>query len=253
MKSTNISNFFAILFLILLISSGCATKKEATSDLIIPAQERYEQGMVMFEKGKYSDAAKTFSKVFYQHPGAKITSYAELMEAYSHYLAGDYEDCHDVLENFILLHPMHPHISYAYYLKALSLYMQISNIDHDQTISYKTKDALKEVAKRFPETKYAIDAKMKIDLVHNTIAGHELTIGRYYQENQKMIGAINRYSNIVEHFSTTTYIAEALHRLVECYVALGLYEEAKYYAAILGRNYPNSKWYNYSYQLINSR
>ncbi|MCC8372195.1 MAG: outer membrane protein assembly factor BamD [Rickettsia endosymbiont of Pseudomimeciton antennatum] len=233
------------------VLSSCANKK-MDEDLIVPAPELYNNGLVLLEKQKYSKAAEEFSRIFYQDPGNKMTPQAELMQSYSLFLAGQYEEAIDVLDNFIKLHPMHEDIAYAYYLKALSYYMQISNVQLDQSRTFLAKKSFEDVTTLFPKTKYSIDAALKIDLVNDHLAGKEMDVGRYYLKQNNPIAAINRFQLIVDNYQTTSHIPEALYRLVESYLMLGLSNEAKKYAAVLGHNYPDSTWYKYCYLLINN-
>jgi outer membrane protein assembly factor BamD len=233
------------------VLSSCANKK-MDEDLIVPAPELYNNGLVLLEKQKYSKAAEEFSRIFYQDPGNKMTPQAELMQSYSLFLAGQYEEAIDVLDSFIKLHPMHEDIAYAYYLKALSYYMQISNVQLDQSRTFLAKKSFEDVTTLFPKTKYSIDAALKIDLVNDHLAGKEMDVGRYYLRQNNPIAAINRFQLIVDNYQTTSHIPEALYRLVESYLMLGLSDEAKKYAAVLGHNYPDSTWYKYCYSLINN-
>lgn len=231
--------------------SSCANKK-MDEDLIVPAPELYNDGLVLLEKQKYLKAAEEFSRIFYQDPGNKMASQAELMQSYCLFLAGQYEETIDVLDSFIKLHPMHEDVAYAYYLKALSYYMQISNVQLDQSRTFLAKKSFEDVIKLFPKTKYSIDAALKIDLVNDHLAGKEMDVGRYYLRKNNPIAAINRFQLIIDDYQTTSHISEALYRLVESYLMLGLSNEAKKYAAVLGHNYPDSIWYKYCYSLINN-
>jgi outer membrane protein assembly factor BamD len=172
------------------------------------------------------------------------------MEAYSLYLDGKYEDSSDVLENFIKIHPMNIDISYAYYLRGLSEYMSISRAELDQTATENAKQAFGELIARFPGTKYSIDAALKMDLIDDHLAGSEMDIGCYYLVVNNPISAIARFQHVIQHYSTTTHAAEALYRMVEAYMMLGLVEEAKKYASVLGYNYNHSKWYKRAYRLV---
>ncbi|WP_094649007.1 outer membrane protein assembly factor BamD [Rickettsia endosymbiont of Culicoides newsteadi] len=234
-----------------LILSGCKTKK-TDEDLIVPAPELYNDGLILLEKQQYLKAAEEFSRIFYQDPGNKMTPQAELMQSYSLFLGGQYEEAVDVLDSFIKLHPMHEDIAYAYYLKALSYYMQVSNVQLDQSRTFLAKKSFEDVIRLFPKTKYSIDAALKIDLVNDHLAGKEMDVGRYYLMQNNPIAAINRFQIIVDDYQTTSHIPEALYRLVESYLMLGLSNEAKKYAAVLGHNYPDSTWYKYCYSLINN-
>lgn len=234
-----------------LVLSGCRSKKD-NEDLLIPAHELYEKGLNLLSKNKHSDAAEEFANIFLSYPGDEITPQAELMQAYSLFLDGTYEEAIDVLDTFIRLHPMNIDIAYAHYLKALSYYMQISNVYLDQSRTALAKDAFEEVIRRFPGTKYATDSALKIDLVNDHLAGKEMEVGRYYLSKKNPIPAIKRFQSVIDNYQTTSHTAEALYRLVVSYVSLGLIEEAKKYAAVLGANYPESLWYKHSYHILHA-
>ncbi len=228
---------------------GCKSKSKDV-DTIIPARDLYNSGAKELEAGNYSKAANEFEKVFFQHPGNSITADAELMQAYALYLEGEYEEVGDVLDIFLKLHPRHKDIAYAYYLKALANYVQISNVKLDQSRTRYAKEGLGEVIRRFPGSKYAIDAALKIDLVNAHLAGKQMLVGRYYLKKRNPVAAIKRFQIVVEEFDTTTHIPEALHRLVESNLMLGLSDEAKKYANVLAHNYPKSKWNSFSKKLL---
>lgn len=232
--------------LVLFIS--CKTKKD--DDAIIPANELYANGLESFEQQKYKVAADEFAKIYFQHPGTGLSAKAEIMEAYSLYLAGEYDEATDVLDIFIKLHPVHQDIAYVYYLKALSYYMQMSNADHDQSKTELAKAALSDVIIKFPHTKYATDAALKMDLVNDHLAGAEMNIGRFYLAQNNPIAAAGRFEVVVRDYQTTSHAPEALYRMVESYMMLGLKNEALKYAAVLGYNYPESIWYKNSYHLV---
>ena len=172
------------------------------------------------------------------------------MAAFAYYQSNKYDDAIIALDRFIQLHPGHRDIPYAYYLKALCYYEQISDVGRDQRITQQALDALAEVVKRFPESPYARDARLKVELAIDHLAGKEMAVGRYYQANQQYVGAINRYRVVIERYQTTTHVPEALHRLVESYLSLGVKSEAQEAAAVLGYNFPGSDWYQDSYFLM---
>ncbi|WP_341789938.1 outer membrane protein assembly factor BamD [Rickettsia endosymbiont of Polydrusus tereticollis] len=239
----------SILFIIGFSLSGCKSKK-TDNDVVTPVEELYNGGVALLQEQKYLKASEEFGKVFYQHPGNEFTPRAELMQAYSLFLASQYDEAIDVLDVFITLHPANEDIAYAYYLKALSYYMLISNVSLDQSRTFLAKKSFEDVILKFPKTKYAIDASLKIDLVNDHLAGKEIAVGRYYLNEKNPIAAINRFQQVVDNYQTTSHTAEALYRLVESYIMLGLPDEAKKYASVLGYNYPNSQWYSYAYKLI---
>ncbi|MGX6960915.1 MAG: outer membrane protein assembly factor BamD [Rickettsia endosymbiont of Pentastiridius leporinus] len=244
-----LAKLLCILFFTSLSLIGCKSKKN-NDDIVTPIPKLYNEGITLLEKEKYKKAAEEFGKVFYQHPGNQVTPQAELMQAYSLFLASQYEEAVDVLDVFINLHPANIDIAYAYYLKALSYYMLISDVNHDQSRTFLAKDSFEEVIEKFPNTKYAIDSSLKIDLVNDHLAGKEITIGRFYLKKKNPMAAINRFEEVIDNYQTTSHSIEALYRLVESYMMLGLPEEAKKYASVLGHNYPESQWYGYAYKLV---
>jgi outer membrane protein assembly factor BamD len=198
----------------------------------------------------YKNAAKEFEEVDRQHPYSVWATKAQIMAAFTYYEENKYDDAIIALDRFIQLHPGHRDIPYAYYLKAVCYYEQISDVGRDQHMTQQALDALSDVAKRFPETPYARDSRIKVDLTIDQLAGQEMYIGRYYQKQQQYVGAINRYKTVIERYQTTSQVPEALHRLVECYLSLGVKSEAKETAAVLGYNFPGSEWYQDSYYLV---
>jgi outer membrane protein assembly factor BamD len=243
------TKFLVIFCIIALTLTGCKSHKPNDEE-VLPANLVYSTGKGFLEVGDYKKAAEEFEKVYYQHPGASITPQAELMEAYSLFLDGRYEDCVDVLRVFIQIHPMNQDIAYAYYLRGLAEYMQISRSELDQSITENAQKAFIELINRFPNTKYASDARLKMDLIIDHLAGNELYVARYYLIIYNPIAAIPRLQNIVNNYSTTSHTTEALYRLTEAYMILGLKDEATKYASVLGHNYNHSKWYKKAYDLI---
>ena len=233
-----------------LVSLVACQSKSKDADKIVPAQELYDLGIKELEDKNYGKASNAFEKVFFQHPGNIITADAELMQAYVLYLDGEYDEVGDVLDVFLKLHPRHKDVAYAYYLKALANYVQISNIKLDQSRTRFAKEGLEEVIRRYPWSKYAIDAALKIDLVNDHLSGKEILVGRYYLRKRNPIAAIKRFQTVVEEYDTTTHIPEALHRLVESNLMLGLADEARKYADVLEHNYPQSKWMYFSKKLL---
>jgi outer membrane protein assembly factor BamD len=202
-------------------------------------------------KGKeFKPAIEQFEEVERQHPYSEWASQAQVMAAYSAYKGGYYEDAIVILDRFVKLHPTHKAAAYAYYLKSLCYYIQITDVGRDQKMTELARAALKEVIQRYPDSEYAQDAKLKLDLTSDHLAGKEMEIGRYYLERSEYAAAVNRFKYVVDTYETTSHIPEALHRLVECYLRLGVNIEAKKYAAVLGHNFPGSDWYKYSYKMI---
>jgi outer membrane protein assembly factor BamD len=229
---------------------GCGSSDEDTNYVEQPVEVLYNRALDALGQQEYKAAAKGFEEVDRQHPYSVWATKAEIMAAFAYYQSNKYDDAIIALDRFIQLHPGHKDIPYAYYLKALCYYEQISDIGRDQRITQQALDALAEVVKRFPDSPYARDARLKVELAIDHLAGKEMAVGRYYQANQQYIGAINRYRVVIERYQTTTHVPEALHRLVESYLSLGVKSEAQEAAAVLGYNFPGSDWYQDSYYLM---
>jgi outer membrane protein assembly factor BamD len=218
-----------------------------------PVEDLYNSAMDLLQDKSYDKAAKAFEEVERQHPYSVWATKGQLMAAYSLYLAGKYDDSIVACDRFIQLHPGHRDIAYAYYLKALDYYVQIADVARDQKATEQALAALGEVQRRFPDSKYGRDARLKMDLARDHLAGKQMEIGRYYERQGSYLAAINRFKRVVDEYQTTTHVPEALHRLTECYLALGLTEEAQRTAAVLGYNYPGSSWYDSAYALLEKR
>lgn len=215
-----------------------------------PVDTLYNEAADQMAAKDYKAAIKTFEEVERQHPESEWAARAQIMAGYGAYRSGDYDQAISTLQRFVKIHPGHESAAYAYYLIALSYYEQISDVGRDQKITEQALQALTEVVKRFPDSEYARDAKLKLDLAYDHLAGKEMQVGRYYLNRQEYLSAINRFRYVVENYQTTGHVPEALHRLVECYLRLGVVDEAKKYAAVLGYNYPGSVWYRDSYKLL---
>jgi outer membrane protein assembly factor BamD len=215
-----------------------------------PVDDLYNTAMDEMVEERYATAAKTFDEVESQHPYSVWATKSQIMAAYAQYEAGNYGEAIISADRFIQLHPGHRDIAYAYYLKAISYYVQITDVGRDQKITEQALKALDDVVRRFPDSKYARDAKLKLDFTRDHLAGKEMEIGRYYLKRGQYLAAMNRFKRVVDNYQTTTHVPEALERLVECDLALGLNDEAKANAAVLGYNYPGSEWYEDSYALI---
>jgi outer membrane protein assembly factor BamD len=231
--------------------AGCGSSSDDDKNYVEqPVEVLYNRALDALGQQEYKQAAKGFEEVDRQHPYSVWATKAQIMAAFAYYQSNKYDDAIIALDRFIQLHPGHRDIPYAYYLKALCYYEQISDVGRDQRITQQALDALAEVVKRFPETPYARDSRLKVELAIDHLAGKEMSVGRYYQQNQQYVGAINRYRVVIERYQTTTHVPEALHRLVECYLSLGVKHEAQETAAVLGHNFPGSDWYQDSYYLM---
>jgi outer membrane protein assembly factor BamD len=233
-----------------LILSSCNKKDNDDETLIEPADKLFQEAEGFMEKGKFKDAAKVYSKIYFQHPASEDGAKAELGESWALYQVSKYEEAINVLDDFIHLHPSHMDTAYAYHLKGLCYYMQIPNIYRDQSVTAKALQALRDVVEKYPTSKYANDAALKIDLVLDHLAGKEMEVGRLYMKKSNPIAAIPRFQEVIKKYETTSHAAEALHRLVEANLMLGITKEANKYASVLGNNYPKSKWYKYSKHLM---
>lgn len=218
-----------------------------------PVEEIYNTALKELQKGRYFQAAEQFDEVERQHPYSVWARRSMLMAAYSNYQINEYDKAILAAQRFISLHPGNRDVVYAYYLVAISYYEQISDVGRDQKITAEALRALTEVVRRFPTSDYARDARLKIDLTNDHLAGKEMEIGRYYLKQHEYLAAINRFRIVVESFQTTSHVPEALHRLTESYVALGIIDEAQSAAAVLGYNYPGSDWYQDSYSLLTGK
>ncbi len=240
----------AIVLALVLVLAACAGDEEIGALPETPVEDLYNRGLDALLANDGDTAVRMFDEVERQHPYSQWATRAQLMSAYAYYLANKYDEAIAGLDRFIELHPGNDDIAYAYYLKAISYYEQISDVGRDQKMTRLALDSLKTVVQRFPETAFARDAGLKIDLARDHMAGKHMTIGRYYLSQQEYLAAINRFRIVVDKYQTTTHAPEALHRLVESYLALGLVAEAKSTAAVLGHNFPGSEWYLDSYELM---
>ena len=230
---------------------ACSNNKDGEKAYVErPVHELYNQATNALEKRNFEQAAKLFDEVERQHPYSLWATKAQLMAGYANYEDNKYGDALVTLNRFIQLHPGNKDIPYAYYLRALSYYEQISDVSRDQGVTQKALTSLQETIRRFPNTKYARDARLKLDLTRDHLAGKEMAIGRWYLRQRAYLAAITRFRQVVDKFQTTSHLPEALHRLSEAYSALGLKAEAKQVAAVLGHNYPGSEWYIDSYALM---
>jgi outer membrane protein assembly factor BamD len=233
------------------LAAGLGACTEKKPDYVErPVEELYNEAMDLIDRNEYYKAATLFDEVDRQHPYSVWATKAQLMSAYALYERNKYDDAIVALDRFIQLHPGNKNIAYGYYLKGLCYYEQISDVSRDQKLTEQALSILQEVVDRFPATPYARDAKMKIDLARDHLAGKEMNIGRYYQKLGQYLAAVNRFKVVAEQYQTTTHVPEALHRMVEIYTTLGLDQEAARAAAVLGHNFPGSDWYEDSYAMV---
>ncbi len=234
-------------FLVALAACGSDGEEEYVER---PVEELYNEGLDSLHTDENDQAALLFDEVERQHPYSTWATRAQLMAAYAHYQEGRYDDTLNAVDRFLQLHPGNPNAPYAYYLRGLCYYEQIADVTRDQKNTELALAALDEVVRRYPGSAYARDAQLKIDLTQDHLAGKEMEIGRYYLSRGESQAAINRFRRVIERYQTTTHVPEALHRLTEAYLALGIVGEAQTAAAVLGHNYPGSDWYADSYLLL---
>ncbi|MFA6219228.1 MAG: outer membrane protein assembly factor BamD [Erythrobacter sp.] len=238
------------------LTAGCAGRGggdnlKNTAYVARDVETLYAEAKRRLDHGAPKIAAALFDEVERQHPYSPWARRAQLMSAFSNYVAQDYNPAIQAAQRFLSIHPGNKDAPYAYYLIALSYYEQISDVQRDQKITEQALTALQEINRRFPTTQYAADARLKIDLVQDHLAGKEMEIGRYYEKSGRWIAAQVRFQNVVDNYQTTSHAPEALYRLAETSLALGIPSEAAKYAAVLGANYPGSEWYQKAYSLVN--
>jgi outer membrane protein assembly factor BamD len=238
----------ALLLLLGLAACGGSNKNQAYIEK--PVDDLYNTAMDQLGNDDYAKAATTFGEVESQHPYSVWATKSQLMAIYANYQNAKYDDAILAADRFIQLHPGNKDIGYAYYIKAICYYIQITDVGRDQKTTEQAVKALDDVVRRFPDSRYARDAKLKLDFTHDHLAGKEMEIGRYYLTKGEYLAAMNRFRRVVDNYQTTTHVPEALERLVECDLALGLTKEAQANAAVLGYNYPGSHWYENAYALV---
>jgi len=218
-----------------------------------PADKLYNEGLFYLnEKGDFRNAIKKFDEVDRQHPYSEWARKALLMSAYANYEAKNYEEAVASATRYVTLHPSSPDAAYAQYLIAVSQFDQIIDVTRDQGTTEKAITALEEVIRKYPTTEYAVNAQRKIQVARDQLAGREMMVGRYYMERRDYTGAINRFKTVVTQYQRTRHVEEALMRLTEAYMALGIVAEAQTAAAVLGHNFPDSVWYKDAYRLVKS-
>lgn len=245
--------FLFIAFFAILISCSKEEIKESIikeKSLDLQVLEAYQEGVKNLETGDVIYAAKKFNEAETLFPQSEWAPKSALMAAYAYYTQDYYSDTIAELERFIRVYPLSKNLDYVYYLLGISYYEQIVDEKKDLQSIIKAKEYFKIVSKNYPNTNYSLDAEYKIDLVNDILASKEMYIGRYYFDKKKWIPAINRFRTVIDDYETTIYVQEALHRLVEVHYILGLKDEAKKYAKLLGYNYQSSKWYEKSYSVF---
>jgi len=237
---------------LILPAGGCASNKSKSDTAYIARDVNtlYALAKHWLDLGRYEDAAKAFDEVERQHPYSVWARRAQLMSAFSYYMAKQYTDTISSANRFLTIHPGNKDAPYANYLVAMSYYQQIQDVTRDQRITQQASDSFGELIRRYPQSRYASDARLKLDLINDHLAGKEMEVGRFYQRQGNWLAATTRFRTVVDKYQTTSHTPEALERLVESYLALGIPVEAKKAAAVLGTNYPGTKWYKRSFELI---
>jgi len=251
---SNLTRFAAPLVAAALIlpAAGCAKDKMKgdTQYVARDVNTLYSLAKKRLDQRSYLEAAKVFDEVERQHPYSVWARRAQLMSAFSYYMAQSYPDAISSAQRFLTIHPGNKDAPYADYLIAMSYYQQIEDVNRDQGITQQAADAFGELVRRYPQSRYAADARLKLDLINDHLAGKEMEVGRFYQRQGNWLAATIRFRTVIDKYQTTSHTPEALERLVESYLALGIPEEAQKAAAVLGKNYPGSEWYERSYRLM---
>ncbi len=232
---------------------GSSGSKERFAYVEKPVETLYSDAARSLSLKRYEDAVALFEEVERQHPYSAWARRAMLMKSFAYYQDNDYEEAIQSIDQFLSLHPGNKDAPYAFYLKAMCNYERIRDVGRDQAFTVDALSTLNDVIRRYPDTEYARDARLKLDLTYDHLAGKEMYVGRYYLRENKHISAINRFKTVLERYQTTSHVPEALHRLVEAYMELGIIDEARAAAAVLGHNYPGSRWYQDSYRLFERR
>ena len=226
-------------------------KMEVTPD--VPASKTYDQALQKLANGAPAEAAKKFTDLGKQYPDSDWARKGLLMSTYADYQAGDYTSAETSAERYLKDYPNSPEADYVLYLQANAYYMQIPDISRDQEKTAKAMETFKSVVDKYPKSEYAEDAKFKITVTEDQLAGKEMSIGRFYLNRRNYTAAINRFRNVLQYYQTTRHAPEALYRLVEAYLGLGITSEAQTAAAVLGHNFPDSQWYHDAYDLLKGK
>jgi outer membrane protein assembly factor BamD len=234
---------------------ACQSNKRNTELAYVerPVEQLYNQGARQLDDRKYENAIQLFAEVERQHPYSEWARKSMVMSAYASYKTRDYTTAVSAAERYLALHPGGSEAEYAYYLIALCYFDQIIDVGRDQATTERASTALNDIIRRFPQSEYAKDARIKLDMVNDQLAGKEMTVGRWYLRSNQTLSAVNRFRTVIETYQTTSHTPEALHRLVEAYLTLGLKDQALAAGATLGYNYPETEWYRMSYRLLNNQ
>ena len=233
--------------------TACQSRDKRRQELAYverPVEALYNQAASELDKRDFDQAVLLFDEVERQHPYSEWARRSMVMTAFAHYQSRNYDEAISGAQRYLALHPGGSEAEYAYYLIAASYFDQITDVGRDQATTERARDALVDVVRRFPDSQYARDASVKLDMVRDQLAGKEMTVGRWYLRNNQTLSAVNRFRTVVKTYDTTSHAPEALHRLVEAYLTLGLRDQALAVGSTLGYNYPNSDWYKMSYRLL---
>ena len=247
--------FILIITLTFLTNCNNNSEKQVSvieeKDLDLQMIDSYKEGLQLLDDKFPLEAAKKFSEAELLYPQSKWAPRSSLMSAYSYYYGSYYEDSIEELKRFIKIYPNHERLSYAYYLLGMSYYEQIADEKKDLGSIIDAQQNFQFIINNYPNSDFALDAEYKLELIQEILASKEMYLAKYYIEREKWIPAINRYKNVIKEYDTTIYVEEALHRLVEIHYKIGLIEESKKYASLLGYNYQSSEWYKESYKVFN--
>lgn len=243
---------FFILLIFALMLSGCNASKEEKYEERSP-EDLYTRADKLLGKGENKKSAVAFEEVIRQHPYSKWATSAQIMAAYAYYKGQSFEEALANIDTFLQMHPGSKYVPYAYFLKGLCYYVQTSDVERDQSITEKSLAIFMELIKRFPRSPYAKDAKFKIDLLRDYLAGKNMEVGRFYQSQRQYLASLNRFQEVIRKYEGTSHVPEALYRLIESYLILGIVNEAQNTARVLGHNYPDSEWYKDAYALLESK
>ncbi len=230
--------------------TGCAGKRRQISYEERPVELLYNVGANQLDRRNWGAAVQYFDEVERQHPYSEWARRSILMQAFAHYQSNDYSDAIAAADRFIALYPGNASAAYAYYLKALCYFEQIADVERDQAATEQARNALLEVTRRYPDTAYAADARLKTDMVYDQLAGKEMTVGRWYLRHGQPLAAVGRFKSVIDTYQTTSHTPEALYRLVEAYTTLGILGEATRNGAVLAHNYPGDPWYERAYEML---
>lgn len=259
--STGISRNLTKVILVTLLAVGLAGcsglgifgKPKIVEEEIIPPETLYQTAIKNMDDQRFTTALETFAKLERQHPYSEYAEKSKLMTTYVNFRRGKYSDAVLSADRYLALYPSSPEVPYVLYLKGTSYYAQIADITRDQQLAQDSIDTLQLLINNYPQSKYVDDARESLRVAYDQLAGKEMSVGRYYQGNGQHTAAINRFRVVVEQFQTSTHVEEALYRLTESYLTLGLVSEAKTAAAILGHNFVSSSWYERAYNLLNQQ